>query len=133
VDDVRFELQATTDEVPRARAQVRDSLAGLGADEIDRILLLASEVITGAVLHAGNTVVVDVIREDETVRVEVEGQPAAVAGPRLLSSMGDGLALDIVNHEASRWGVRPGAADALWFEVDLTFSDGDGSRPLAEH
>ena len=116
---VRFEVAAQRTEVPRARAQVLDSLEGVEEQTIDRILLLASEVITGAVLHAGSTVVVDVIREELTVRVEVAGRGRA-SGPPLLSSMGDGLALEIVNHEASRWGVRPGAADAMWFEVDLT-------------
>jgi hypothetical protein len=116
---VRFEVRAAAAEVPRAREQVLDSLDGVSGTTLDRILLLASEVITGAVLHAGSTVVVDVIREEATVRVEVAGERSPSAGPHLLSSMGDGLALEIVNHEASRWGVRPGAADALWFEVDL--------------
>jgi hypothetical protein len=116
---VRFEVRANAEEVPRARAQVLDSLDGLDGQAVERILLLASEVITGAVLHADTTVVIDVIREEATVRIEVQGQPAPAAGPHLLSSMGSGLALDIVNHEASRWGVRPGAADAMWFEVDL--------------
>jgi hypothetical protein len=121
-------MRAEREEVPRARAHVRRSLDGLGIEEIDRILLLASEVITGAVLHADDMVVVDVIREGETVRVEVEGQPPPASGPHLLSSMGESLALDIVNHEASRWGVRPGFSDALWFEVDLLSDDG-GSLP----
>ena len=114
---VRFELPAQANEVPRARAQVLDSLDGVDEQSLDRIMLLASEVITGAVLHAGSTVIVDVIRESATVRVEVTGR-GRMQG-HLLSSMGDGLALEIVNHEASRWGVRPGSADAMWFEVDL--------------
>ena len=118
---MHFEVAAQPTEVPRARAQVLESLDGVEEQAIDRILLLASEVITGAVLHAGSTVVIDVIREEMTVRIEVAGRGRA-SGPPLLSSMGDGLALEIVNHEASRWGVRPGAADAMWFEVDLAVS-----------
>jgi hypothetical protein len=115
---VRFEVRAEAGEVPRARAQVLGSLDGIAEPTVDRILLLASEVITGAVLHADGRVVVDVIREDASVRIEVSGRSPEPTGPHLLSSMGSGLALDIVNHEASRWGVRPGAGDALWFEVD---------------
>lgn len=114
-----FEVRPVAGEVPAARARVRASLDGLDAAAIDRILLLASEVITGAVLHAGARVTIDVIREPAAVRIEVDGGPAGASGRQLLSSMGGGMALDIINHEASRWGVRPGNNEVLWFEVDL--------------
>ena len=89
------------------------------------MVLLTSEVVTNAVLHAGphrptDEVVLCVVLTDDRVRVEVTDQHPGT--PRINTSAGsDGLSgrgillLDIL---ASAWGVVPsGRGKVVWFEV----------------
>ena len=63
-------LPPTTDSVPVARRHARDQLRHSSAD-IDTVVLLVSEVVTNAVLHARSDVFLTVQDQGRTARVEV--------------------------------------------------------------
>src|SRR4051812_7752839 len=66
----RREFAAATEAVRSARLFVVHSREAAGAD-VQTLELLVSEIVTNAVLHARSTIVVDVERIDEVVRVGV--------------------------------------------------------------
>lgn len=102
----------------RARDVVRRRLAGRG--ELDTVTLLASELVTNAVVHGRGPLVFVLEAAPSVVRVSVldhaQATPTAVlTGP--MAEGGRGLA--IVDALASRWGVeRDGKGRWVWFEVD---------------
>lgn len=58
--------------VASARSFVRDTLQGWGhADIVDDAVVLTSELVTNAVVHAGTTADVVCLRSDDGVRIEV--------------------------------------------------------------
>jgi len=83
------------------------------------VLLLASELATNAVVHAGTAFHVTAIRQARSIRVEIfdsaRAQPR-VCTPGPYDESGRGIQL--VEHLASRWGCEPRAGGkAVWFEV----------------
>ena len=99
---------------------IRDLPHGVATD----VTLLTSEVVSDAVGHASTIeweeIVLRVDR-DRRIRVEViDGgtgfNPSAPVRP---ASNDSGLALSLVDHLASAWGVdRRGDCTIVWFEVD---------------
>lgn len=86
----------------------------------DMVVLLANELVTNAILHAGSDI--DVVVDITGARVRVEVRDRARRAPvrrraEPTSSAGRGLAL--VEALASDWGVEPipGDGKAVWFEV----------------
>jgi two-component sensor histidine kinase len=118
-------LPPTTDSVRLARRFVREQLDDSGCD-VDTAVLLASEVVTNAVLHGRSDVRVVVLNHGDTARVEVHDDSAR--SPRMHrfhieSATGRGLRL--VNSLAVRWGVdavpsADGEGKVVWFEVGPT-------------
>ncbi|MEU3374235.1 SpoIIE family protein phosphatase [Streptomyces sp. NPDC006660] len=115
--------------VATARAFVRDTLQGWGyADVVDDAVVLTSELVTNAVVHAGTKADVLCLRSEDGVRVEVAdryperevpllGSPADIAGPE--RENGRGLLLCAAL--ASRWGVEyTPTRKNVWFQLDLT-------------
>lgn len=106
--------------VAAARRLVADSLEGLDQEPlVDVTLLLVSEVVTNAVLHAGTQIDLAVIAEDSHVRVEV-----ADASPHLPTPRGygeeamTGRGLGLVETLADDFGVeRRPPGKIIWFEV----------------
>ncbi|MFD1833131.1 SpoIIE family protein phosphatase [Streptomyces desertarenae] len=115
--------------VAAARAFVRDTLQGWGlADVIDDAVVLTSELVTNAVIHAGTAADVLCLREGAgSVRVEVvdrypdRGLPLQDLGHHY----GDpdregGRGLLLCASLADRWGVEYTATDKhVWFRLDL--------------
>jgi anti-sigma regulatory factor (Ser/Thr protein kinase) len=104
---------------------VRAVLAGwAGEDPTDTAVLLTSEVVSNAVLHAGphpagSCVRVRMLRYPDRVRVEVTdpapGRPARVV-PQGDSVSGRGLLL--LDALSAEWGIEPeGSGKVVWFEV----------------
>ena len=94
-------------------------LAGFSAQRCDDALLLASELVTNAVLHGRSEVCVEVAARGDVLRVSVLDEnsrhPARVAeDPNAL----DGRGLALVEALSERWGVedRP-LGKAFWFEL----------------
>lgn len=111
-----------------ARGFVRDTLQGWGLGEIvDDAVVLTSELVTNAVVHAGTSAEVICFREENTVRVEVVDHyperelPLHDAGqPPGSPEREGGRGLLLCAALAARWGVDYTAADKrVWFRLGL--------------
>ncbi|MGV9314258.1 ATP-binding protein [Streptomyces sp. NPDC003691] len=115
--------------VPEVRHGLREMLGQWGSrGTADVAELLASELVTNALIHTDHGAVVTATVGSETLRVEVrdfvEGfpePPAARREPRpeneLLDTHGRGLAL--VQSLADSWGIRTQhAGKTVWFELN---------------
>ncbi|MBV6702106.1 SpoIIE family protein phosphatase [Kitasatospora aureofaciens] len=116
-----------------ARSFVRDALLGWGLPEVvDDAVVLVSELVTNAVVHAGTAAEVCCLREEETVRIEVtdhhpeRGLPAFTDGPvtasdRYADPDGEGgRGLLMCSALAERWGVEYAAGrKTVWFRLAL--------------
>ncbi|MQS14222.1 SpoIIE family protein phosphatase [Streptomyces kaniharaensis] len=116
-----------------ARGFVRDALLGWGLPEVvDDAVVLVSELVTNAVVHAGTAAEVCCLREEETVRIEVtdhhpeRGLPAFTDVPTTSSDHyadpdGEGgRGLLMCSALAERWGVEYAAGrKTVWFRLAL--------------
>lgn len=114
-----LELPPSTDSVPRARQHARSILRGSRSD-VDTVVLLVSEVVTNAVLHARSAISLVVQDTDGVVRVEVHDEspvPPRMHHYRASSATGRGLRM--VDRLARAWGTDPVArgGKVVWFEV----------------
>ena len=117
-------LPASMTSVRRARRFVREHCTGFGmsAAACDEVLLLASELVTNAILHGRSEVRVGVSCVDFHVRVTVHDEnsrrPVRVSqDPDAL----DGRGLALVAALASSWGVDDEVeGKAVWFELPVS-------------
>ena len=117
----RSELPADDRAAALARRFVSETLEGLGVELPETAVLLASELVTNALLHGAPPLHIEVLATPEGVRVAVtDGHPdlptLRVAGQE--DEHGRGLLL--VEALAARWGVDanpPGKS--VWFELEL--------------
>lgn len=107
--------------VRAARHLLRSHVATiLSAEDVDTAMLLVSEVVTNAVVHAGTPVeVVVCLQGGATLRVEVADgsvQRPTIRHDAMMASTGRGLhLLDALAH---RWGVTVRATGkTVWFEL----------------
>jgi DNA-binding NarL/FixJ family response regulator len=104
------------------RGALASSLAPSEEDELlDNAMLLVSELVTNAVVHAGSEVDVMIRLDGSCLRVEV-GDTSDVV-PRMQPPSVDatsGRGLPLVENLASRWGVapRPAGGKSVWFELE---------------
>jgi len=116
----RLALRPVPASAARARAFVEKTLGEWGcAGLVDSARLLASELVTNAVLHARTDLDLVVLLVPRGVRIEVEDRSASAPVVRRYEDeamTGRGLAL--VEELASTWGVdeRP-QGKAVWFEI----------------
>ena len=109
--------------VRRARRFVRDWLCSVElAPMSEAAELLASEVVTNALVHGDSDVDIHVRRYPEHVRIEVrDSDPHLVlpVGPALANDEAEGgRGLIIVSAMASAWGNSPsGRGKTIWFEL----------------
>jgi len=105
-----------------ARRFVGWTLDGFGAGDVAEFaLLLTSELVTNAVVHAGGEIRVCVIGDDRRIRVAVEDTSDTPprrreAGEGAVSGRGLCLVAELAEH----WGVdiRDGGK-AVWFELEV--------------
>ncbi|MFI8453715.1 SpoIIE family protein phosphatase [Streptomyces erythrochromogenes] len=115
--------------VAAARAFVRDTLQGWGfADIVDDAVVLTSELVTNAVVHAGTRAEVLCLRTEDGVRVEVADRyperelPLRHPGERPYADPDreNGRGLMLCAALATRWGVEYTATHKhVWFRLDL--------------
>ncbi|MER0443805.1 ATP-binding protein [Streptomyces sp. Edi4] len=88
---------------------------------VDDVLLLVSEVVTNACLHAGGPRELVVRHMDDRVRVEVtDASPVPPRRRPRAPALPGGHGLMLLDRLAARWGSAPvGAGKAVWFEVAL--------------
>ncbi|GAB2615619.1 SpoIIE family protein phosphatase [Streptomyces capparidis] len=114
--------------VAAARAFVRDTLQGWGyTDVVDDAVVLTSELVTNAVVHAGTVAEVRCLRYETAVRIEVADryperelpvQEAVRRGGNPDREGGRGLLLCAAL--AGRWGVEYSPTrKQVWFRLDL--------------
>lgn len=112
----------------RARAEVRELMSDRLEEEVAELVLLTSEVVTNAVVHApsaGRTpITLRIIRHEDGVRIEVEdgGDGFDPAWPHRAPEAG-GKGLLLVDTFATNWGAcqvrtERGPRFCVWFEVD---------------
>jgi PAS domain S-box-containing protein len=106
--------------VAEARRLVASALSEADcAHVIDTVLLLTSEVVTNAVLHAGTELELRVEVDDHIVHVEVLDRSPVLPAPRDYgeeASTGRGLGL-VAMLACDHGAERRGAGKAVWFEV----------------
>jgi anti-sigma regulatory factor (Ser/Thr protein kinase) len=97
-------------------------------DDVDRVLLCASEIVSNAIEHGRPPRRLDLTVTGRDVRVEVhDGDPNQPA-PRTVGPLSlRGRGLQIVETAADRWGVaRAGTGKVVWFEVTVADASENG-------
>ena len=120
---VDVELPAQASSAATARSAVRSLLLGaphrVDQQSLDRVLLLTSEVVTNAILHARTTMRLTAGVEGEQVVVRVYDGLSVV--PRRRSyrqDAGTGRGMHLIEALADAWGVdETGAGKCVWFAI----------------
>ncbi|MEU7058701.1 SpoIIE family protein phosphatase [Streptomyces sp. NPDC046197] len=114
--------------VATARSFVRDTLQGWGfGDIVDDAVVLTSELVTNAVVHAGTAADVLCLRSDDGVRIEVSDRypereiPLQSAALNMGSPDREGgRGLQLCAALAGRWGVEYTPTHKnVWFQLDM--------------
>lgn len=130
---VRFTADVARIRLARAWVVAEAAHAGASAHAQRVVALLASELITNAVVHGPAEGVVDVrvTRDGDRLRVGVGDQAAGL--PVLLDpspSAVSGRGVLLVERLAAAWGVEAaGAGKTVWFEVPLAATPGPAGAP----
>ena len=117
--------------VAAARRFVGETLTSWGVDEVDDAMLLTSELVTNAIVHAGTEVEVVCESLGGQVRVEVHDRHQA----RRIPVPGDqvsGRGLLFPETLATSWGVTYGQGDKhVWFTLPGTSGERHAPPPPA--
>ena len=118
----RLQLSADPHSARAARAFVREHVPDV-IDLRDNAELLASELVTNGVLHAGTAMTLDVVARDSSVLLGVTDHRRSLPAdqrprpPSLVAENGRGIAL--VASIATWWGVTPqGDGKIVWCLID---------------
>ena len=110
----------TAASVATARCVVRGFLGSLLPEHLVRVaVLLTSELVTNAVVHATTPFRLDVVADDAVVRVAVADGASGVAEPADAPDAAEnGRGLQLVDALSSRWGTeRLAEGKRVWFEL----------------
>jgi anti-sigma regulatory factor (Ser/Thr protein kinase) len=93
--------------------------AGLPSDELHRAKLLASELVTNAVMHGRGKIVLRADLNDDRALIEVIDEGTGFEHEIRRREFDDvhGRGLSIVESESSRWGIHEGTTH-VWFELE---------------
>jgi anti-sigma regulatory factor (Ser/Thr protein kinase) len=121
-DDARIELRPVPESVGVARRLVRAALEAGGAQvDADVAVLLTSEVVSNALLHARSPMILSVNVERNAVRVAVhDASPASPHVRNYSPTAGTGRGLHLIDALASHWGqhaAENGTGKWVWFEL----------------
>ena len=112
----RISLDPLAASVPAARRFVECALGRWGATEVlEDVQLLASELVTNAVLHARTTIDLALTQAQGVVRLEVHDRRA---GLEATIPVEPGRGLQVVEGLAQQWGiVDDGGGKIVWLEL----------------
>lgn len=116
----RQELLPEARSVSLARRAVCSLVASAGAEEwLDATALAVSEVVTNAVVHAGDGVTLAAWADADGVRVEVGDASPHLPAPRQYAvTAGTGRGLVLLDSSVDRWGSTAVAGGkVVWFEL----------------
>lgn len=109
---------------PHAPSRARRLIGELGGSvldrgELDRAKVMVSELVTNAVLHGRGVIRLRASLDRERLLVEVIDEGSGFERVVRERSFEDlhGRGLDIVDAEASRWGLYEGTTH-VWFEIE---------------
>lgn len=123
----RLTLPAKATSPARARRFVSGTLAAWHAEGGEDAVLLVSELVTNALLHARTAMTVH-LAEDEpgVVRLSVsDGSAGTLQERRFSLDSGTGRGLRLLGSLALEWGVEPqGAGKTVWCRIALAASEG---------
>lgn len=120
--DCTLNLPPVAASASEARNFVGTSLLLHSPESPDVAVLLASELVTNAVLHGAGEISVRVSSTPRAVRVAVADHGADLPAPtRARTGAASGRGLDLVEMLSSAWGVvsYPGDGKAVWFELPV--------------
>lgn len=105
-----------------ARRFVEDVYARWGCGHaLDEALVVVSELVTNAVVHAGTTCHLRLSRRDDAVRIDVRDEGAGSPDPHVAAEDDEhGRGLLLVSAMCRAWGVEPagsGAGKSIWAEL----------------
>lgn len=105
----------------RAVARTLEEASGCDVDT-DAVLLLTSELVTNALLHASLPLSLLVTQVTGVIRIEVIDGSPAVPVQRMNSSMAtSGRGIELTDMLADRWGYavdEEAGTKSVWFELD---------------
>ena len=132
--EVRLPPQPSS--VGDARAHVRRLLDEADRDDLaETAVLLVSEVVTNALLHAGTDIDVAARLDDKGLRVEIgDGSPHLPSRRRYGTTAGTGRGLLMLESLVDDWGViRHRTGKTVWFRVSGSDNDlPDPEEPRAD-
>lgn len=120
-----IELDGDPDAPARGRHAVTAVLDSWGCDPDtrDNLLLVVSELVTNAVVHGAEPIVVTMVRAPERIRVEVTdgADDSSPHTNRAAADAENGRGLSVVTRLAAAWGWRasPGRGKTVWAELPL--------------
>ena len=121
-NDDELTLPPSAASASRARRFVATTLSSWGLEDCDDVVLLASELVTNALLHARTEMTVRVEDEgDNVIRLAVtDGSPQAPRGRQFSLESGTGRGLHLLDSMADEWGVETVAGGkTVWCRVRL--------------
>ena len=124
------------DAVPSARRVLREALSARHEELTDDAALVATELMTNAVLHGRQPTVLRVIDGGDHVRVEVQDTSTDLPVlPQHSATAMTGRGLALVAQLADSWGVAPpvGGATGKVVWAQLSHHDTRGSEPALGH
>jgi anti-sigma regulatory factor (Ser/Thr protein kinase) len=125
--EARADFPADPSSAAKARRFVEATLHTWSCDALlDAAVLLVSELVSNAVLHAGTPIAVVLSRHDGRLRVEVrDGSERLPVAKHYSALSGTGRGLLLLDRMADQWGSgRDGTGKTVWFELDSS-SDAD--------
>jgi anti-sigma regulatory factor (Ser/Thr protein kinase) len=134
-DSQHIDLSPVPTAVREARSFVRARAGFLGGDQLQDLLMLTSELVTNAVLHARTVLDVALVVTDAAVLVCVgDGSPGRPEFPPLTDHGENGRGMMLVRALADDWGVlaeKSSEGKAVWFLLrrreDFPARSGSGS------
>lgn len=118
----RLQLDHGLGSIRQARDFVRDRChdGGVGDDVCDTAVLLTSEIVTNAVVHARSAARLGVEVDGDGVRVEVGDDSPRYPQPMAVVDLdaASGRGMWLVDHLAGEWGVSPEPpGKTVWFRL----------------